>query len=778
MGKTTWRLDRVVLQARAIAGAWGHSWVGSEHLLVAMACGGDGTGTLLSRAGADAAWLCGQVLRCAGRGAAADGPPQGLSPRAVALLAAAGREARDTGSLLVGPEHLLLAMVRDGGSTASDLLRRCGVVLDDLFTDTYLGLRAREELFCEKRVADTKLVDQFCENLVEKAPAMEPVIGRSREIETVMEILCRKQKNNPALVGEPGVGKTAIVEGLAQRIAQGQVPEALRGKRLLSLDMASLIAGTKYRCEFEERIRDIIQEVRRAGNVILFIDELHTIVGAGAAEGAIDASNLLKPALGRGEIQLIGATTVEEYRKHIEKDAALERRFRRVDVPEPGREEAKEILRGLRPGLEKHHRIAIADEAIEAAVNLSCRYIADRFLPDKAVDLLDEAAARVKLGGLRRRDPAWEDERRLSRELDEAIRDNRFEKAAELRDKLQGVVQRQLGALGRGRKVTAQDVAEAVSRRTGIPAGRLSGGERQQLLDLEETLGARVMGQEAAVSAVARAVRRGRSGLADHRRPVASLLFTGPTGVGKTELCRALAQAVYGDRGALIRLDMSEYMEKHAVSRLLGAPPGYVGHGEGGELTEKVRRRPYSIVLLDELEKAHRDVCNLLLQVMEDGVLTDSTGRTVDFQNTMIVMTSNLGGSQQQRGGLGFAPAGGEDRVLACLREHFPAEFLGRIDCVAVFRPLDRPALTAIAAKLLGETARRAEAAGAHLQVAPETAAFLAGGCLHQPDGARALRRTLREQLEDPLADLLLAGRGGNIRVSPAAGRLAVEAVS
>ncbi len=772
-------VERLILRARAIAGGWGHSYVGTEHLLLALAGGYDGAAAALRREGIRTEALCAALTGWTGQGRPG-GPVQGLTPRAQRLLGASAIEARDTGCAAVQPEHLLLAMARDQSSTAALLLSHCGVCMDALFTDAYLGIRAQQEQNDEKQVTATKLVDQFCENLVEKAPAMEPVIGRDLEIDMVMQILCRKQKNNPALVGEPGVGKTAIVEGLAQRIAMGQVPEPLRTKRLMSLDMASVIAGTKYRGEFEERIRDIIQEIRRAGNVILFIDELHTIVGAGAAEGAIDASNLMKPALGRGEIQVIGATTLEEYRKYIEKDAALERRFRRVPVPEPSREETRQILMGLRPGLEQHHHIQIADDAIDAAVALSCRYLQDKFLPDKAVDLLDEGAARTKMAGLRRHDPAEQTQRSLSRELDAAIRDNRFERAAELRDRLQSLVQRQMGGVLRSRKVTAQDIAETVSERTGIPVGQLTCGEKQRLLGLEQELRRSVVGQEHAVAAAARAVRRGRSGLADGRRPIASMLFMGPSGVGKTELCKALAQAVYGSRDALIRLDMSEYMEKHAVSRLVGAPPGYVGHGEGGELTEKVRRRPYSIVLFDELEKAHRDVCGILLQIMEDGILTDTLGRTVDFKNTMIVMTSNLGNGQQGRGGLGFAPTGQENRAQACLREHFPAEFLGRIDSVAVFHPLTEAELTGIAEKLLGDTVRRAQRSGVSLQVHREAPRSLARCCQDRESGARALRHAIQRGVEDPLAELLLRGEVDrrSVAVDPAEDGVTVRVMS
>lgn len=751
-------VTQILLRARSIAGGWGHSYVGTEHLLLAMAGGEDGAAMALHREGIRVEQLCAAMLRWVGRGSRVETIPQGLTPRAKRLVGSAAAEADGTGTGAIWPEHLLMAVARDYSSTASILLRQCGVCMDDLFTDAYLGICARQKNLNEKRVANTRLLDQFCENLVEKAPTMEPVIGRDLEIDMVMQILCRKQKNNPALVGEPGVGKTAIVEGLAQRIAMGQVPEQLRGKRLMSMDMASIIAGTKYRGEFEERIRDMIQEVRRAGNVILFIDELHTIVGAGAAEGAIDASNLMKPALGRGEVQVIGATTLEEYRKYIEKDAALERRFRKVTVGEPTRAETKQILLGLRPGLEQHHRIQITDEAIDAAVSLSCRYLTDKFLPDKAVDLLDEGAARTKMAGLRSVSPAEQIQRDLSKELDAAIRDNRFERAAELRDKLQSLVQRQMGGLARSRKVTAQDIAETVAERTGIPVGQLTGSERQRLLHLEDELKKSVIGQEHAVAAVARAVRRGRSGLADSQRPIASLLFMGPSGVGKTELCKALAQAIYGSRDALIRLDMSEYMEKHAVSRLVGAPPGYVGHGEGGELTEKVRRKPYAIVLFDELEKAHRDVCGILLQIMEDGVLTDTMGRTVDFKNTMIIMTSNLGNAEQSRGGLGFVPATKEDRVRACLREQFPAEFLGRIDCTAVFHPLREEDMTGIADKLLRQTIERARVSGVTLQIAPEAVRQLAKTCMGKESGARELRHAIQRDVEDPLADLLLGG--------------------
>ena len=537
-------------------------------------------------------------------------------------------------------------------------------------------------------------------------------------------------------------------------MAQGKVPEQLKSKRLFSLNLASVLAGTKYRGEFEERVRDILAEIRRSGNVILFVDEMHTLVGAGAAEGAIDAANLLKPALGRGEVQILGATTLEEYRRHVEKDAALERRFRPVLVKEPDRETALEMLEGLRPGLEQHHRIRISRAALEAAVDLSRRYLPDHFLPDKAVDLLDEAAARA--GNKRRGDMGGDEvQRQLKAELSLAVQENRFEHAATLRNKLQQLLRQQRGLFGK-EQVEAEDVAAAVSRRTGIPVGKLSQSDRERLLGLGEALSRQVMGQAQAVAAVTEAVCRGRMGLADERRPVASLMFLGPTGVGKTALCKALADCVYGSADALIRLDMSEFMEQHAVSRLLGAPPGYVGHGEGGELTEKVRRRPYSVVLFDELEKAHRDVSSILLQVLEDGILTDSMGRHVDFRNTIVVMTSNLGSGRNNLEQVGFLGAASPEPAQQALREFFPPEFLGRLDAVVTFSPLSEEALSAIAKKELEETVCRARRAGLELTLGAETAACLARQCAKSKAGARELRRAIRSQIEAPAAKILL----------------------
>lgn len=581
---------------------------------------------------------------------------------------------------------------------------------------------------------------------------MDPVIGRDREIDMVVGILCRKNKNNPALIGEPGVGKTAIAEGLAQRMALGNVPPQLKDKRLYSLNMASLVAGTKYRGEFEERLRDVLAEIRRSADVILFVDEMHTIVGAGAAEGAIDAANIFKPALGRGELQMVGATTREEYRKYIEKDAALERRFRPVSVEEPDPETALGILRALKPGLERHHRTRITEEAMAEAVRLSVRYLPDLYLPDKAIDLLDEGAARAKMeetcqtkGSAARK--------ALEEELHEAVRERRFEKAAELRDRVQDLMERPSEGR-RPRAVTASDIAWVVSARTGIPVGRLTAVERERMLNLESLLSSHVVGQSRAVSAVAEAVRRGTSGIRDPGRPVACLLFAGPTGVGKTELCRALATEVYGSKEAMLRLDMTEYMEKHSVSRLIGAPPGYVGYEEGGKLTEAVRRRPYSLVLFDELEKAHPEVLGLLLQIMEEGVLTDSTGRRVSFKNTIVVMTSNAGGTLRGEG-LGFCGEGKKGMVEEALRDAFTPEFLGRLDGLICFEPLTGSALEAIARKYLRQLEERAESLGVTLLLPPALAQELAAQC-GGPAGARGLRRLVQDQVEEKIALYLL----------------------
>ena len=741
----------LIQSAARKARSLGHSYVGSAHLLLALSREPGNVGLVLRQLGVDPELTEAMALLLYGAGTPDLPLPQGLTEEARQLLLGAAREAKRQKCREIRPEHLLLALARQEDSAAGELLQINGVTGDILFTQTVDYLRwERQTLVKEKREeVRLRLLEQFSEDLVARASTMEPVIGREKEIDMVIGILCRKSKNNPALVGEPGVGKTAIAEGLAQRMAMGNVPPQLKEKRLVSLNMASLVAGTKYRGEFEERLRDVLAEIRRNGDVILFVDEMHTIVGAGAAEGAIDAANIFKPALGRGELQMLGATTREEYRKYIEKDAALERRFRPVAVEEPTQETTLAILRALRPGLERHHHLRISDDALKEAVRLSARYLPDLYLPDKAIDLIDEGASRARMEELHSgRGSATRKE--LEEELQGAVRERQFERAAELRDKMQHLAK----PTARSRNVNASDIAWVVSQRTGIPVGRLTAGERERLLELEGLLSAEVVGQEKAVSAVAEAVRRGYSGIRDGGRPIASLLFTGPTGVGKTELCRALAQEVFGSRDAMIRLDMTEYMEKQSVSRLIGAPPGYVGFEEGGKLTEAVRRRPYSLVLLDELEKAHPEVLGILLQIMEEGVLTDSTGRRVSFRNTIVVMTSNIGG--QIRGeGLGFCAGGREAEVGEALRQAFSPEFLGRIDQTVHFAPLMPGAMEAIARKYLRQLQDRTAAVGTQLQLPPELPSWLLEKCPGK-DGARQLRRLVQTEVEGPLASFLL----------------------
>ena len=746
---TTEMLQRSAHLARDM----GHSYVGSTHMLLAIAREAGGTGQILRLLGMDAELTEAIVQLIYGRGTPQLPLPQGLSSEAKAILKEAAREAKQQNAREIKPCHVLLAMARHRGSGAEDLLALNGISADTLFTHTldYVRWEQGTPVKGKKEAVSTKLLEQFSEDLIAKAAGMDPVIGREKEIDMVIGILCRKNKNNPALVGEPGVGKTAIAEGLAQRMAVGSVPPQLKDKRLVSLNMANLVAGTKYRGEFEERLRDVLAEIKRSGDVILFVDEMHTIVGAGAAEGAIDAANIFKPALGRGELQMLGATTREEYRKFIEKDAALERRFRAVAVEEPEQDAALAILRALKPGLERHHHLRITEEALKEAVRLSVRYLPDQYLPDKAIDLLDEGAAHARMeelpsnrGGAARKE--------LEQELHEAVRERRFEKAAELRDKMQNLSKPAEGR--RGKAVTASDIAWVVSSRTGIPVGRLTSGERERLLNLEGLLSGHVVGQEKAVSAVAEAVRRGYSGIRDANRPIACLLFTGPTGVGKTELCRALAEEIYGSRDAMIRLDMTEYMEKQSVARLIGAPPGYVGYEEGGKLTEAVRRRPYCLVLLDELEKAHPDVLGILLQVMEEGCLTDSTGRKVSFKNAIVVMTSNVGASSRSEG-LGFCSAGRAVQMGETLRQAFSPEFLGRLDQTVHFDPLGKEAMESIVWKYLSQLQKRTQEMGCQLQLPQEIGAWLLGKCPGK-DGARQLRRLVQTEVEGPLASFLL----------------------
>ncbi len=741
-------IEKAVTKARLM----GHSYVGSVHLLLALTDDRGIPGMLLHTSGMTGELAAQMAIALCGKGTVGLPLPQGFTRQAREILSGAGQAARQNGDTQVKSIHILLSLLRREKSSGYDFLTLAGVDTAELFTRTveYLQLERQPAVKRKKEGTTTKLLEQFSEDLVLKAASMDPVIGREQEIEMVIGILSRKNKNNPALIGEPGVGKTAIAEGLAQRMAAGNVPPQLKDKRLVSLNMANLVAGTKYRGEFEERLRDVLAEIKRSGDVILFVDEMHTIVGAGAAEGAIDAANIFKPALGRGELQMLGATTLTEYRKYIEKDPALERRFRPVMVEEPDGPATMAILRGLRPGLECHHHIRITEEAMSEAIRLSMRYLPDLYLPDKAIDLLDEGASHARMEELRNGKGSRRD---LEQELHEAVRESRYERAAELRDRMQWMIAKSPEGK-RPRAVTEGDIAWAVSQRTGIPVGRLTADERERLLHLEEILERRVMGQKQAVHAVADAVRRGLSGIRDASRPIVSLLLTGPTGVGKTELCRALAEELYGSKDSLIRLDMTEYMEKQSVSRLIGAPPGYVGYEEGGKLTEAVRRRPYCLVLMDELEKAHPDVTGILLQIMEEGVLTDSTGRRVSFKNAIVVMTSNVG-AQVKGDGLGFRPAGHSGEMDTALRQQFSPEFLGRIDKTVCFQPLDDAAMAAIAGKYLRQLQDRTAAAGMQLFLPQELVASLSGKS-REKGGARQMRRLVQEQVEGPLAEHLL----------------------
>ncbi|QGV81905.1 ATP-dependent Clp protease ATP-binding subunit [Streptomyces ficellus] len=794
---------RMVGDAASYAAEHGSTDLETEHLLRA-ALATEPTRDLIARAGADPDALADEIDRTAG-----EGPPQSriaVTPAVKRALLDAHDLARHTGASYIGPEHVLAALASNPDSAAGRILNAAkfdpGSVQGSGPGRGGPGPWVGDT---EQRPAPprgTPTLDKYGRDLTDMAKEgrIDPVIGRDLEIEQTVEVLSRRGKNNPVLIGDAGVGKTAIVEGLAQRIAEHDVPDTLRDRRVVALDLSGVVAGTRYRGDFEERLNTIIEEIRaHSGELIVFIDELHTVVGAGAGSGGgdsgpMDAGNMLKPALARGELHVIGATTMEEYRRYVEKDAALARRFQPILVPEPNPEDAVEILRGLQDRYEAHHQVRYTDEALLAAVELSDRYLTERFLPDKAIDLIDQAGARVRLRTHTDTDVRALERQaeQLSRDKAQAVADEQYEKATELRDRIQEITERiRAGRVERPAgdgavvEVTAEDIAEVVSRQTGIPVASLTQEEKARLLGLEEHLRQRVIGQDEAVRAVSEAVLRSRAGLADPRRPIGSFLFLGPTGVGKTELARALADALFGSDERMVRLDMSEFQERHTVSRLVGAPPGYVGHEEAGQLTESVRRHPYSLLLLDEVEKAHPDVFNILLQVLDDGRLTDSQGRTVDFKNTVIVMTSNLGSEAigTGRGMVGFGAADGgaagdaaRERALRPLREHFRPEFLNRIDEIVIFRRLDEEQLRRITDLLLEETRRRMRAQEISVEFAPDAVDWIARRG-HQPEyGARPLRRTIQREVDNHLSRLLLDGRlpaGGRVRVAVDDGRLA-----
>ena len=791
--KFTPRAEEALRLAQEAAEEMGHGYVGSEHLLLGLLREEEGIAhRVLTEQGLDDEIVCGILRRSVGMGLSGAAPSQGLTPRAKSAVELAVSESMRTGAGYIGTEHLLMGILREGNNMAIRLLQSVGIEPRRLYSAVVKKLNEAPRAMAtpaspagREEGKKGKTLSEFTRDLTEAARQgrLDPVIGREKEIARTVQILSRRTKNNPVLIGEPGVGKTAIAEGLAQRIAAADVPEELMDKKILSLDLSAMVAGTKYRGEFEERIKNVLKEVQKAGNVILFIDELHTIVGAGSAEGAVDAANIIKPALGRGEIRVVGATTLNEYRKYIEKDAALERRFQPVTIGEPSAAAAVEILMGLRDKYEAHHKLTITDEAVDAAVKLSMRYINDRFLPDKAIDLMDEAASQVRMNAEFSSPDLKSLEEKIAalrREKEETVAAQDFEKAAQLRDIEQNYIEqveierdnwRKQMAVSRG-SVTAEDIAKVVAGWTGIPVTRLTEDESSRLLHLEEKLHERVVGQDDAVSAVARAIRRSRVGLKDPRRPIGSFLFLGPTGVGKTELCKTLAEAMFGDENAMVRIDMSEYMERHTVSRLVGSPPGYVGHEEGGQLTKKVRRKPYSVVLFDEIEKAHEDVWNILLQILEDGIVTDSQGRRVDFKNTIIVMTSNVGAKNitaADTARLGFAADEAVDEaqrferirqaVLAELKRTFRPEFLNRIDETIVFRQLTQENICAIARSMLEITARRMAEQGITLETEDAAVELLAKDGFDPQYGARPLRRAIQSRVEDAVAEQMLQGQ-------------------
>ena len=780
-----------------------HSYIGTEHILLGLLKEGTGVASqVLADNGVEYDKVLELIEELIAPGNAVAVLEDGLSPRAAHVLEVSKAEAARFHSEKIGTEHLLIAMIKETECVASRLLNTLSVNVQKMYVDTLIAMGEDVSQYKDefqngkpgkrKNAEGTPSLDQFSRDLTELARdgKLDPVVGRETEIDRVIQILSRRSKNNPCLIGEPGVGKTAIVEGIAERIMGGMVPDTVLGKRVVSLDLSGIVAGSKYRGEFEERIKKVLAEVAKAGNVLLFIDEIHTIIGAGGAEGAIDASNILKPALARGEVQVIGATTIDEYRKYIEKDAALERRFQPVVVEEPTEEEAISILKGLRGQYESHHHVTITDEAVEAAVRLSARYINDRFLPDKAIDLMDEAAAKVRLhvGGDPREAAELRREIAESQEtLEQALSGGDLEAAREAQTKRQELEEKleKLNAKAKqgGRRhhqtVGEDEIADVVSGWTKIPVKKLTEGEAARLKKLEAALHKRVIGQEEAVSAVAKAVRRGRVGLKDPKRPIGSFLFLGPTGVGKTEISKALAEAVFGQEQAMIRVDMSEYMEKHSVSKMIGSPPGYVGHEDGGQLSEKVRRNPYAVILFDEIEKAHPDVFNILLQVLDDGHITDSQGRKVDFKNTIIIMTSNAGAQAiVEPKKLGFASGNDEKQnyermkgsVMEEVRRIFKPEFLNRIDETIVFRALNKDDMKQIVGLMTKELAKRCETQlGITLVVRDAAKQYIVDKAYDPKYGARPLRRKIQDEIEDPLAEKLLDGsirRGDEVIVT------------
>ena len=794
MNRFTEKAQNTLNNALRFARELGHTYIGSEHLLLSLAAETDSVSAkMLAEHGITPEAVKEKVEEVAGVGSESEVSPADMTPRTRKIIEGAAVLSMRFGQNYIGTEHLLLSLLSERDCVGVKILETLGLSADELSEQlsAFLGQARNAGDDAEKApgrggknaVSDAPTLSGYGRDLtaMAKAGKLDPVIGREQETERVIQILSRRTKNNPCLIGEPGVGKTAVVEGLAQRIADGAVPETLRDKTVVSLDLSGMIAGAKYRGEFEERLKNVMAEVTKNPNIILFIDEIHTIVGAGAAEGAVDAANIIKPALSRGEMQLIGATTIAEYRKHIEKDAALERRFQAVMVGEPSAEESLLILRGLREKYEAHHKLKISDEALRAAVDLSKRYIADRYLPDKAIDLVDEAASRKRLSAHTTPPDLKESEQKLKsleHEKEEAITAQNFEAAARLRDeekKLRADYEKakadwKASLSGDELTVTETDIADVVTQWTGIPVSRLLEEEGERLLHLEDLLKKRVVGQDEAVSAVARAIRRGRMGLKDPKRPIGSFIFLGPTGVGKTELTKALAELLFGDPGAMIRVDMSEYMEKHSVAKLIGSPPGYVGFEEGGQLTEKIRRKPYSVVLFDEIEKAHPDVFNILLQVLDDGVLTDSQGRRVDFKNTIIIMTSNVGASAltaKSVGSFGFTQSEGakedkkstDEKVMEALKATFRPEFLNRIDDIIIFNKLTKENILTIAGMMLREVGNRAHELGIDLSFDDSVAELVAKAGFDPVYGARPLRRAVVRLVEDALSGAMLEGK-------------------